>query len=67
MIVNLTEKEALYLRSMPFWDWQQEKLKLHYYEIGILLCNQELKGTKNINRKIKFYHNLYKKLGGDKE
>lgn len=62
MIIHLTEEEAEYLRDRPFWDWK--RAELDNYTIRILAGNRKGQGTQSMIRKEKFYHDLYKKLGG---
>lgn len=50
--VELTEAEAEYLRSAPFWDWKRAELDLLWHK------------TDKVQEAHDWYKNLYKKLGG---
>ncbi len=65
MRVNLTKREAEYLRSAPFWDWKRAELDIQFEKIWLGDNKKELKKAHKANAKEeKFYRNLYEKLGG---
>ena len=65
MKVNLTKREAEYLRSAPFWDWKRVEIDIQFEEVWLGDNKKELKKVHKANaRGEKFYRVLYEKLGG---
>ena len=61
MKIELNEQEMMYLRSAPFWDWKRAEIDADMAEIN----NYRLYDKEYYVEQIKFYKNIYLKLGGE--